>query len=738
MSDTGAQGDQILKILSGAQSGVEVALSPGEYTLGSGPDDDIHLVDLSLKPSHTRIRVSPGKIELAGGGGSVKTANGLEIDAGDSDWREVEPLDVISTGMVRFALGPPTAQWTSLADTGAIAGGGDTGAEPARKRRKRKKSDTNSRWRQLALPAIGLFLLAGFVVWYSTTRQSGDMDFVSKAKATGIQAVRSALDKFDFGQQIEVREEVDGTIIATGYVRELVQRRAIVKAVDDSGVPVRIRVWVLGIIENDVASLVKEQKIDIDYQLDRSGNLTLSGVVLDKDKVDAFERLVNDQVLGLESVKNEIKTADSLLEDIIALAKLSQIEGTITFRQQDYVVEAFGAMLAENVDRWVGFLQTYSTKYAQHMPLRSFVQLLNEDGSVTTIDPGAQRKGPAIVVGAAASDDDTVLNVDKLRRGRYDLRDVFVGAPKKEPETAANSENGASGPSVTQIGGASGGATLSLASMLEAADKSAGPGAGDKARPKTETASGTTGNAAVNSDAATQSEDKPDIKLSDAASKAIESWREDASSGTNSTLGAAIGNLANQWANSIHGASEDWKVKKVMNDFLPLLQEELLGSDICWENSTLTVSNLAPVLFWLDIVSMTEAVSIANFEPSNQRLILEAAFNPRKTGECVRDARRLQGYSLEAVSQYLKQSRRNKALARIVARGLNEYDLDVSGINLSGRRYLQLSAGKKLPEGSSPTVSSNILHIGELGIILRQVDGLAVKLYNDELSWLIE
>lgn len=735
MSDTGAQGDQILKILSGAQSGVEVALSPGEYTLGSGPDDDIHLVDLSLKPSHTRIRVSPGKIELAGGGGSVKTANGLEIDAGDSDWREVEPLDVISTGMVRFALGPPTAQWTSLADTGAIGSGGDTGTEPARKRRKRKKTETSSRWRQLALPAIGLFLLAGFVVWYSTTRQSGNMDFVGKAKATGIQAVRSALDKFDFGQQIEVREEVDGTIIATGYVRELVQRRAIVKAIDDSGVPVRIRVWVLGIIENDVASLVKEQKIDIDHQLDRSGNLTLSGVVLDKDKVDAFERLVNDQVLGLESVKNEIKTAESLLEEIVALAKLSQIESTITFRQQDYVVEAFGAMLAENVDRWVGFLQTYSTKYAQHMPLRSFVQLLNEDGSVTTIDPGAQRKGPAIVVGAAASDDDKVLNVDKLRRGRYDLGDVFVGAPKKEPETAANAGGSSSEQSVTQIGGASGGATVSLASMLEAADKRGGPSAGDKTISDTEKA---TGSEIVKPGAATQSEDKPDINLSDAASKAIESWRENASSGTNSTLGAAVGNLANQWANSIHGESEDWKVKKVMNDFLPLLQEELLGSDICWENSALTVSNLAPVLFWLDIVAMTEAVSLANFDPANQRLILEAAFNPRKTSECVRDARRLQGYSLEAVSQYLKQSRRNKALARVVARGLNEYDLDVSGINLSGPRYLQLSAGKKIPEGSSPTVSSNILHIGELGIVVRQVDGLAVKLYNDELSWLIE
>jgi len=64
MADQAISDNTILKILSGTQAGAEVSLVKGEYLIGSGSDDDIQIIDVSLKPGHAKIRVAAGKIVL--------------------------------------------------------------------------------------------------------------------------------------------------------------------------------------------------------------------------------------------------------------------------------------------------------------------------------------------------------------------------------------------------------------------------------------------------------------------------------------------------------------------------------------------------------------------------------------------------------------------------------------------------------------------------------------------------
>ena len=116
MAESKASERLILKILNGIQSGVEVSLSPGEYSFGSGNDDDIQLIDVSLKPNHLKLRVAPGKIEIRAQSGTFHTVGGLEGRSATDDWSEVQPLDVITAGTTRFALGLPTAQWATVTD----------------------------------------------------------------------------------------------------------------------------------------------------------------------------------------------------------------------------------------------------------------------------------------------------------------------------------------------------------------------------------------------------------------------------------------------------------------------------------------------------------------------------------------------------------------------------------------------------------------------------------------------
>src|SRR5262249_24606756 len=152
----------ILKILSGVQSGVEVSLASGQYSLGSGNDDDIQIIDVSLKAGHLKLRISPGKVEISAASGSLRTVNGIVLDA-DSDFQELEPLDVITAGTTRFALGPPTALWASITEI-------DKAEQPAAPARKRKPKPVAAgpavpwlqRGRKLAIPIAALVLLAIF------------------------------------------------------------------------------------------------------------------------------------------------------------------------------------------------------------------------------------------------------------------------------------------------------------------------------------------------------------------------------------------------------------------------------------------------------------------------------------------------------------------------------------------------------------------------------------------------
>ena len=66
MADTTEATGAILKILTGVQAGIDVALVEGSYTLGSGDDDDIQLFDVSLKPGALSEGEAWERLALAG------------------------------------------------------------------------------------------------------------------------------------------------------------------------------------------------------------------------------------------------------------------------------------------------------------------------------------------------------------------------------------------------------------------------------------------------------------------------------------------------------------------------------------------------------------------------------------------------------------------------------------------------------------------------------------------------
>ncbi len=68
-----------------------------------------------------------------------------------------------------------------------------------------------------------------------------------------MEIAQSALAPLGFARNLQLRREVDGTIFLTGHVESPVERRAVTGAIEATGVPVRMRIWVLAAMREEIA-----------------------------------------------------------------------------------------------------------------------------------------------------------------------------------------------------------------------------------------------------------------------------------------------------------------------------------------------------------------------------------------------------------------------------------------------------------------------------------------------------
>jgi type III secretion system YscD/HrpQ family protein len=409
----------ILKILSGIQAGVEVSLAPGEYTIGSGTEDDIQFIDVSLKPAQAKLRVAAGKIEIAGGSGMVGIGEQLRIDAG-SDWQDVEPLDIITVGMIRFVLGAPNANWTTLLES-------DDSRKPEPVKKRHRYFDVSlppilresGKLMQLVLPVMALIVVIVAGIWYFSTGDNTKLTpHIAQAEAEKL--ARAALDQFPFGKAVVLKREVDGTIYATGFVKDAFERRALVTAVEKTGAQVYFRLGVLDALRNEIAEFIKSEKLSVGFTLSPTGELTLEGLILDEAAAERFLDKMRGSFAGVRLVDSKIRTAKSLLDEVQKLARTAQIDQFVLLRVDGELIEASGIMPVEKIDSWVGFLTAYSRRLGKDIALRSFVQLQK---------PGATE---------VASGAPVVIDRDRLLNGQYKVDDLFAnGQGQMVAETSA-------------------------------------------------------------------------------------------------------------------------------------------------------------------------------------------------------------------------------------------------------------------------------------------------------------
>ena len=376
----------ILKVLSGAQLGVEIMLSDGEYSFGSGDDADLKLIDVSMAPIHGALRIGSGKIELKAEQGRISTDSGLIVEPGDDTWREIAQLDKIIVGTTVFAVAPPDAKWDTLIPDTSI----QLPAQPKPSTIPKIGNPSS------ALVAASVVIACVFAILY-LTKDSGSLTLRPRnASADYLSEVETTLATLPFQTELSVALEADGVVSVVGYVQTGTERRAVQNALIETNAPVRRRIWALEAIETDVKGLIESQNLDISYSLNSNGILTLGGISLDSAPIEQMIILLETQVFGLGGIENNIKTANDFLQDVERLIDRVQLTDLVIARLDGLLVETTGVVPIEKRDNWVGFVRSYARNYAKILPLRSFVTLEGaiQNGEAIPIVVGDQQAIP--------------------------------------------------------------------------------------------------------------------------------------------------------------------------------------------------------------------------------------------------------------------------------------------------------------------------------------------------------
>lgn len=795
-----ASGEVILKILSGVQAGMDILLVDGTYSLGSGDDDDIQLFDVSLLPGHARLNIRQGKVELAGTAGQLKTRNGTLLAAA-SEFQEIEPLDVVSAGTARFVLGAKTSNWASIADT-------DTGdAEAPRPAGKSGLGNVRATLSRLAnvrvlAPAavITLLLLSGVVSAYVR----GDQPPADRGDAAGnndVAILKKAFSALPFRDRLRVDQEIDGVVYVNGFVETPVERRAVLAAVRDSGVPARVRISVQEVTRQEIAALLEAEGAKIDFGLSGTGAVTLTGTLIDEAKANGLTQLIRERILGISAVTSELRTGPMLLDEIRKLAERSQITPLVILRLDGELIEASGAIPNHKIDAWAGFLQAYAGRFASSIPLRSLVSL--QDAAGNPIQTG----GNARYLGAGAGrNGDVGIDPGKLQAGNFELDDILVG---RQPAGSL--------PKNEAVAAASGG-TLDLRAILASDDTAARKPPASAGAPKNEAAGGAKPQADRVADASGKASPSPAAATTDDAlggAKPLAHRVIDISGKTPPSPAAATNDnepgdakpLADRAADTQgetspspaaatnDGGPGDVKpLEDRVTDILgkappPPPDATLLGRRLLerWRDGLLDKGNSQDARL-LSGMQALEGRAAATGDAVNERyapLLARAPAAPPVGQQCWAGSRLstlnivgvvfwldllsasteltisnidapFREELLEAAlnpdrtskcvaqatgntlrSVYLYEISRNSGFIRHIFRDLASFPLEVAGASVAGDRYVLTRDGNKLREGAAPDQNSRLLIIGELGIAVERSNGYETVLFGPSLNWMI-
>lgn len=331
-----------LRILSGLHAGAVVPVE-AELVIGSDPECDVILDDEGIAPRHARLIIEEDHWALFD----------PDVDLNGSGTELPEPIatgtlgESCQVGSLTFAIEPADTPWKSDDEYRAAAAAAAAAPPPelptmtasdfaADTKENASSSGLRGRLsgllRSMGLPALPR--IPGFVVvliWiallggastvgvmqyksYKAARAQEAANREALARQQRIDAVQRALKAARVDANVHVAARPDGTIAVTGWVGD----EAALKQVQDALVGVQpapqLHLTTAALLQQSLADALQPYGSRLTFELQKAGNVRLSGGVKDAAQKEEILRTVKTQVPQIGDIEDYLMLPPQLVQ----------------------------------------------------------------------------------------------------------------------------------------------------------------------------------------------------------------------------------------------------------------------------------------------------------------------------------------------------------------------------------------------------------------------------------------
>jgi type III secretion system YscD/HrpQ family protein len=401
---------QEIRILSGLQAGASLALSPGEYLLGTSEQCDIVLNDRQMMAKHARLIINEQGITIHGEEGIIFTLaekphdgpiglgelfraghTWLVVEEADAAWPDVEaifsemkPAKLAPAGVEGSQEETGEPGFSNLDSLNEETGIDQAAAEAPFTAEKDVTSSpiehgalmrNASFLRQHALKGIAVAAVLGIavlcIVLALTPSIPDNKLLAQQASSENKRRIEQLLQNMHLRQRVSVAENKQGKLVVSGYLAKAQDITALMDALVKLNIRPELRLFSEETIVNAANQILLAAQLPIKATNLGMGRIQLIGAAANYENIDALMQKMNTSIDGLRGIDSEILVGDQLVAKLRQMIVDNGLAGKValTINKGEAVVN--GALDMREMAQWEQLMAQFVSTYGNILPIRA-------------------------------------------------------------------------------------------------------------------------------------------------------------------------------------------------------------------------------------------------------------------------------------------------------------------------------------------------------------------------------
>ncbi|MCG8530935.1 MAG: type III secretion system inner membrane ring subunit SctD [Desulfovibrionales bacterium] len=358
---------QLLKILSGPNTGAEVELPEGEFVLGTGNDCDIILVDAAIATRHMRIEVTLSGVTVVPLEGTIVLEGETVPDGG----AELPEFRVLTVGGTYLCMGPANEAWPhipvpALIDACVLPEEKTTGLEEIVGEELEYDEQPNLLERfNLQQPAFMVAAAVLFIVVVSFV-----WTLIGTESPTPIMEARELLQANGYGK-ITVVQTKSGGLELQGVVNTDSSKLNLITLFEGFNPYPVLKVKSYEELAAELQDIIQKKAPSLAVSNVGGSKISITGYVQDPQELSKLRSELEPEITHYPTVRWEVTTWDDLKPELSRLVLAQGLEGKLSFAPEPEKIYYSGMLTKDEAKSWQAVQDELSDIFLAQLPFMS-------------------------------------------------------------------------------------------------------------------------------------------------------------------------------------------------------------------------------------------------------------------------------------------------------------------------------------------------------------------------------